>query len=75
MPLPTGREIFEGYLSQLGFEDSDKPSAGATDAELREHFGDYLQDRFASEYPAPILERLTIEASGSHEVAAVRELL
>lgn len=75
MPVPTGREIFESYLSQLDFESDDKPDATATDQELDEHFESYLQDTLASQYPVFILEQLTTEASEKYDVDAVRKLL
>lgn len=75
MPLPTGSEIFEGYLSQLEFENDDNPSATAADEDLDKHFENYLQDTLVAEYPAPILERLTIEASSKYDMASVRKLL
>ena len=75
MSIPTGREIFESYLSQLDFESDDKPDPTATDKELDEHFENYLQDTLASQYPVFVLEQLTTEASAKYDMTAVRKLL
>lgn len=75
MKVPTGKEVFDDYLSTLDFEDVDKPDVSATDDELHQHFDDYLQETLASEYPAPTLEKITVSAGDAYDIDKVRALL
>lgn len=75
MTIPTGKEVFDDYLSTFDFEDGDKPDLSATDGELYEHFDNYLQGTLAAKYPAPILEKITVAAGDAYDIAQVKALL
>lgn len=75
MTVTTGKKVFEDYLSTLDFEDGDKPDTSATNDELHKHFDNYLQDTFAAQYPAPILEKITVAAGDAYDIARVKALL
>jgi hypothetical protein len=75
MSVPTGNEAFHDYLSIFSFEDVDKPDKFATDDELYKHFDEYLQQTFAAQYPATVLEKITVSAGDAFDIEKVRALL
>lgn len=75
MSVPSGKEIFETYLSNLEYEIGEgKHDAVPADEELHKHYGDYLQDTLSPNYNDPALEHINDEAWAAYDIDMVKNL-
>jgi hypothetical protein len=73
MSIPTGQDIFDGYLSTLESDlaQEDPPLKKPTEDEARTEFDDYLQEKLSSQFDGSVLENILGQAEAAFDYQQV----